>query len=232
MTTSVKTVAFNLQNLGKSESSSNNYDDNNYDDNNYDANYAKVTQHKSISHGTDFNQYQLGLKKKAIEGFNGQNDLTDESESVLLKTQISNEQQQKLTQLKQDLVLNQTRYNSLINTISPTTDNSAKLQQLALLETTLDLLSQQINALNEILKNNVTTVNAQISSNSISREKYVKDITSNNTNEANMLDISNNIQNILNDSNIVTLQKNYSYILLSILAAASVLVAMNVIKNN
>jgi hypothetical protein len=75
-------------------------------------------------------------------------------------------------------------------------------------------------------------VNDQISANSIVREKYMTGITSNNANEANMINVSNNIQNMLNDSDIATLQKNYSYILLSILAAASVLVAMNVIKNN
>ena len=54
------------------------------------------------------------------------------------------------------------------------------------------------------------------------------DIASNATKEAEIL----NIQNMLNDSDIMTLQKNYSYILLSILAAASILVAMNIIKNN
>jgi hypothetical protein len=225
MTTSIKKVAFNLQNMGKSFA---------YDDNNYDDNYAKVTQHKSISHGTDFNQYQMGLKNKATyitEGFNVQNDLSYASQSVLSKTQMSTDQQQELDRLKQEYDLNQIRYNSLINTISPT-DNSDKLKQLALLETTLDLLTQQINALNDLQKNNVASVNDQISTNSIAREKYMSDITRNNTNEANMIDISNNIQNILNDSNIVTLQKNYSYILLSILAAASVLVAMNVINKN
>ena len=102
MTTSVKKVAFNLQTIGNSFA--NNYDDNNYDDNNYDDNYAKVTQHKSISHGTDFNKYQMGLQKNTThltEGFTGQNDLSHTSQSVLLKTQISNDQQQELTRLKQ-----------------------------------------------------------------------------------------------------------------------------------
>ena len=75
-------------------------------------------------------------------------------------------------------------------------------------------------------------MNDQISANSIASEKYMTGITSNKANEANMINVSNNIQNMLNDSDIATLQKNYSYILLSILAAASVLVAMNVIKNN
>jgi Mg2+ and Co2+ transporter CorA len=226
MTTSVKNVVAHLQNIGNDLINPNNYDDNNYDE---------VDQYKSISHGNEFNKYQTSLKNKATyitEGFNGHDPLTQTSQSVLLNTQISNVQQQKLTQLKQDFVLNQTKYNSLINTILPATDNSAKLQQLAELEKTLDLLSQQINTLNDLLKKNITSVNNQISTNSSAREKYMKDITNHNKTEANMLNISNNIQNMLNDSDITTLQKNYSYILLSILAAASILVAMNVIKNN
>lgn len=228
MTTSVKKVVFNLQNMDNSfvNSTSSNYDDNNYDDNNYDENYAKVTQHKSISHGSDFNRYQMGLKNKTIEGFNGQNDV---SQSVLLKTQMSSEQQQDFDKLKQEYALTQVQYNSLINTISPTTSTSDNLRQLALLETKLDLLTQQINTLNDTLNQNFTNVNDQISTNSIAREKYMNDITSNNETEAN---ISNNIHNMLNDSDIVTLQQNYSYILFSIIAAASVLVAMNVFKNN
>jgi hypothetical protein len=75
-------------------------------------------------------------------------------------------------------------------------------------------------------------VNDQISTNSSESGKYMNDISSNADDEDNMLNISNNIQNMLNDSEIATLQKNYSYILLSILAAASILVAMNVIKTD
>jgi hypothetical protein len=226
MTTSVNNVVAHLQNIGNSLINPNNYDDNYY---------AEVEQYKSISHGNDFNKYQMSLKNKSTyitEGFNGHDALTNTSRSVLLKTQISSAQQQELTKLKQEYVLSQTNYNSLINTISPGADNSAKLQQLALLETTLDNLSKQINTLNDLLKKNITSVNDQISTNSDAREEYMNDIVSNNTNEADMTDISNNIQNMLNDSDITTLQKNYSYILLSILAAASILVAMNVIKSN
>jgi hypothetical protein len=108
---------------------------------------------------------------------------------------------------------------------------SVQRQQLNQLETTLNLLSQQINTLNDILKNNVTSVNNQLTTNSSAREKYMNDITSNATSEANTLDTSKNIQNMLNDSDITALQKNYTYILFSIFAAASILVAMNVIKN-
>jgi hypothetical protein len=229
MTTSVKNVVAHLQNMGNYLITPNNYDDNNYDDNNYD----EVTQYKSISHGNDFNKYLMSLKNKSTyitEGFNGHDDLTKTSRSVLLQTQLSSAQQEQLTKLKKEYLLNQTNYNSLMNAILPGIDNSATFKKLSVLETTLNNLSRQINTLNDLLKNNISRVNDQISTNSDAREEYMDDIVSNNKNEANMNDISNNIQNMLNDSDITTLQKNYSYILLSILAAASILVAMNVIK--
>lgn len=227
MTTSVKNIESNLHNMGTYLINTNNYDDNNYDETS-DA-------YKSILHGNDFNKYQTSLKSKATyitEGFNGHNTLTNASQSVLLKTQMSSEQQAELTRLKQELVTTQASYNSILNTISPATDNSAKLRQLAQLGSTLDVLSKQINTINDVLKTNVTSVNDQISKNSSESGKYMNDISSNDDEEDNMLNISNNIQNMLNDSEIATLQKNYSYILLSILAAASILVAMNVIKTD
>ena len=109
---------------------------------------------------------------------------------------------------------------------------SVQREQLNQLATSLNLLSQQINTLNGQLQHNVTSVYNQLSTNSNARKEYVSDIELNSNKETARHEISTNIQNMLNDSNIVTLQKNYSYILLSILAAASILVAMNVIKNN
>jgi hypothetical protein len=41
---------------------------------------------------------------------------------------------------------------------------------------------------------------------------------------------ANVIDNIVNDSDIVVLQKNYDYLFWSILAAGTVLITMNVIK--
>jgi hypothetical protein len=41
---------------------------------------------------------------------------------------------------------------------------------------------------------------------------------------------SGNIENILKDSDIVILQRNYDYLFWSILAAGTVLLAMNVVK--
>ena len=235
MTNSAKNVVAHLQNIGNSLINPNNYDDKIFDE------VSDTTQSKSISHGSDFYKYQTSLKNRATEGFNGHNDLTHASQSVLLKTQISAAQQEELTRLQRQYVLNRTSYKSLINSIVPdatddatdyATSNAAKLVQLAQLETTLDTLSRQINTLNDSMNKNISSVNKQISANSYAREDYMNAIITNGDNEAKMLNMSNNIQQMLNDSDIMTLQKNYSYILLSILAAASILVAMNVIKNN
>lgn len=207
-----------LKNIGKSLINTNNYDE---------------TYHfKSISQGNEFNKYLTGIKNKAIEGFAGQSSLIDTSESVLLATQISDTQQAELTRLNAEYDSKQTRYNTLINTISSGTNNSNTLQEMKQLETTLDNLTQQINTLNNMLHKNITTVNTQITTNSIAREKYMTDITDNNTHEANMDNVSNNIQNMLNDSNIRTLQQNYSYTLFSIFAAASIIAAINIIQND
>ena len=42
--------------------------------------------------------------------------------------------------------------------------------------------------------------------------------------------VNNNVQNIVNDSDIMVLQENYKYLFWSILAAGTVLVAMNLNK--
>ena len=167
MTTSAKNIVAHVQNIGKSLINPNNYDDNNYDE------VSDAAQYASISHGNDFYKYQMSLKNKAnyiTEGFNGH--LSQATESVLLNTTISSAQQLELTRLKQQYTINQASYNILITSILPTNgDNSEKLQQLSQLETTLDLLAQQINTLNDILQNDVTNVNSQISTNSITREE-------------------------------------------------------------
>jgi chorismate mutase len=218
MSASVKNIVTNFKNIGTSLINANNYDE--------------TTQFKSISQGAEFNKYIQSIKNDTIEGFAGKNNksaLIEKSQSVLSATQISDKQQQKLERLTSEYLTKQTRYNNLLNT---TTNNSNKIKELTKLETRLDSLSQQINDLNETINQNITNVNAQISTNSMSRIKYMNDIAKNKADEDEMDNVSKNIQNMLNDSDIRTLQKNYSYILFSILAAGSILVAMNIMKND
>jgi hypothetical protein len=58
-------------------------------------------------------------------------------------------------------------------------------------------------------------------------EEYLTDLTKTRTRVKNF---NTNTDNILKDSDIVVLQKNYDYLFWSILAAGSVLVAMNIVK--
>ena len=132
-------------------------------------NYDETYQFKSISQGNEFNKYITSIKNTAIEGFAGQSSLIDTSESVLLETKISDMQRAELSRLNIEYDSKQTRYNTLINTISSETNNANTLQEMKQLETALDSLSQQINTLNDMLNKNITTVKSQISANSIAR---------------------------------------------------------------
>lgn len=222
MSASVKNIVTNFKNIGTSLMNANN-------------NYDETTQFKSISQGAEFNKYIQSIKNDTpyiMEGFAGKNkksDLIEKSKSVLLATQISDAQQQKLDRLTSEYLSKQTRYNNLVNT---KTNDSNTVKEMTRLEKKLDVLAQRINTLNNALNKNITNVNDKISTNSISRIKYTNAINRNNEDEADMEIISKNIQNMLNDSDIRTLQKNYSYILFSILAAGSILLAMNIMKND
>jgi hypothetical protein len=59
-------------------------------------------------------------------------------------------------------------------------------------------------------------------------EEYLQELNSNNDKIAKF---STSVENILSDSDIVVLQKNYDYLFWSILATGTVVVAMNVVKN-
>ena len=68
---------------------------------------------------------------------------------------------------------------------------------------------------------------AQIKANERGVEEYLQDLSSNN----DKIDLfSTSIENILSDSDIVVLQKNYDYLFWSILATGTVVVAMNIVK--
>ena len=58
---------------------------------------------------------------------------------------------------------------------------------------------------------------------------YVQNI--NHTNNK-IKGFNSNVDNILKDSDIVVLQKNYNYLFWSIIATATVLVSINVVKKN
>jgi hypothetical protein len=108
-------------------------------------------------------------------------------------------------------------------------------QQIAELQGKLDTLSSKIAKLSNKLSSNTNSAETQAKNNISGLDgftglgDYLTDLK--NTNEQIQL-TSTSMNNILNDSNIVVLQKNYSYLFWSILATGTVLVTMNIAKNN
>jgi hypothetical protein len=109
--------------------------------------------------------------------------------------------------------------------------NTVQKQQLEQLESKLNLLSNQINGLTSSFKSGSSMANYQGENNVTGINNYMKDIKNTNQKSKEIAGETNgNIQNILKDSDIVVLQKNYDYLFWSILAAGTVLVSMNVVK--
>jgi hypothetical protein len=106
---------------------------------------------------------------------------------------------------------------------------SVQKQQLQQLQSKMNLLASQITDLTNQFYGSSVDANNQSAKNMSGVNEYVKNISSMNK---KMLALAgnDNIDNILTDSDIVVLQKNYSYLFWSILAAGTVLVAMNIVK--
>jgi hypothetical protein len=69
----------------------------------------------------------------------------------------------------------------------------------------------------------------QLNENRNGIEDYLKQINTTDT-KINQFNNNNNVENILNDSDIIVLQKNYEYLFWSIIATGTVLVTMNIVK--
>jgi hypothetical protein len=106
---------------------------------------------------------------------------------------------------------------------------SVQKQQLSDLETRLNLITSEINKYTNLFENNGSLIDNQTNQNIKDSKKYVKDITK--TNKQITL-FSTNMDRILDDSDIVVLQKNYDYLFWSILATGIVLISMNIVKKN
>ena len=102
---------------------------------------------------------------------------------------------------------------------------SVEKQQLEQLQIRLNILSNQISRQTNSFKNNDSMINNQGVKNMFGLGTYLNEID--NTNKK-IIGFSNNIENILNDSDIVVLQENYNYLFWSILAAGTVLLSMNI----
>jgi hypothetical protein len=117
---------------------------------------------------------------------------------------------------------------------------SVQKQQLAQLQTKMNMLSNQITDLTNKFQTGSIDAGKQSDQNASGMNDYNKDLDTINNKISQIAGITpegvesmttREIQNILKDSDIVVLQKNYEYLFWSILAAGTVLVSMNVARN-
>jgi hypothetical protein len=105
---------------------------------------------------------------------------------------------------------------------------STQKQQLEQLQSKLNLLTSQINRYTNKFSSGTDSLNSQSSKNLKGLGDYLTDFEKTNKNIKNFS--ASNIENILSDSDITVLQKNYDYLFWSILATGTVLVTMNIAK--
>ena len=120
--------------------------------------------------------------------------------------------------------------------ISKVTNQLSKIasvdkQKLEHLQTKLNLLSNEITKLTNRFQTGTNVAQQQSYTNVSGVNGFLKDFRKTNKEAINIAkETSGNIQNILKDSDIVVLQKNYDYLFWSILATGAVLVSMNIVK--
>jgi hypothetical protein len=115
------------------------------------------------------------------------------------------------------------------NTYGLANINSVQKQQLTQLQGQLDQLSSQIIALTGKFGDGNTESQEQTKANVLGIQNYLKGIDGINNKIHNF---DTNFENILKDSDIVVLQKNYNYLVWSILAIGTVIVSMNIVNKN
>jgi len=104
---------------------------------------------------------------------------------------------------------------------------SVQQAQLDQLQDKLNLLSKEINKYTDEFGKGAQNAEQQMNKNVSGLGNYLTDL---NKTDNKIKHFNTNIDNILNDSDISTLQKNYEYLFWSILAVGSVLISMNVLK--
>jgi hypothetical protein len=107
------------------------------------------------------------------------------------------------------------------------TSTPAQRAKLAELQDNLDGQSRQLTDLTAKFDTGSSSAWQQSQKNISGTQQYLSEFKSTND---KITTFSTNVPNILRDSDIVVLQKNYDYLFWSILATGTVLVAMNVVK--
>jgi hypothetical protein len=105
--------------------------------------------------------------------------------------------------------------------------NSVQKQQLSDLETRLNLITSEINKFTTQFEQAGSKIDNQLISNIPGTQKYLNeiDIANKQINTSSF-----GLDRILDDSDIVVLQKNYDYLFWSILAVGTLLISMNIVK--
>lgn len=123
---------------------------------------------------------------------------------------------------------NYVKGNNTVQQYGLSNETGAQKQELSKLQTLLDELSDKLKFLTGKFSEGSHNVENQLQLNNKGIQDYSKGIVSANNKATNF---GSNVENILNDSDIVVLQKNYNYLFWSILAVGTVLISMNTIKN-
>ena len=104
---------------------------------------------------------------------------------------------------------------------------TAQKQQLQDLQTKLNSLSNQMNNLTNQYDTNTQDLQKQSLTNAQGLDNYIRDIKTTNK---KIVAIDANVDNIMKESDIIVLQKNYDYLFWSIIAVTTVIISMNIIK--
>ena len=105
---------------------------------------------------------------------------------------------------------------------------SEQEQQVSQLESQLNSLSSQISQMAQQFSSNDAQVSQQLKTNVDGSNTYLSELKETNTKIKNY---NTNMDSLLDDSDIVVLQKNYDYMFWTILATGAVLVSMNIVKS-
>ena len=89
-------------------------------------------------------------------------------------------------------------------------------------------MTNQLNNYTNQFSSGTQSADVQSQTNITGLGNYLQDLNKTNLKINNF---DTNLENILNDSDIIVLQKNYNYLFWSILAAGVVLVSMNLVRN-
>ena len=191
--------------------------------------FSQISNCQKMSDGN----YGAGVGGNAVYDIGKVGNLSDLSKTAYIDQDSKLHVVESYTGMQQANI-DSNRYDSYIPSDDSTTNTdglknatSAQKQQLSQLQTKLNLLASQISTYTGEYSTGLQQTQSQSQTNIKGVQDYLNKLKTTNLRIKNF---DTNVENILNDSDIVVLQKNYDYLFWSILAAGTVLVAMNIVK--